>query len=37
MVEFIVNFGEDCPVFDGMYDYCQIYTSGSIRSAAFVA
>jgi histone deacetylase 1/2 len=18
----LVNFGEDCPIFDGMYDYC---------------
>jgi histone deacetylase 1/2 len=31
------NFGEDCPVFDGMYEYCQIYTAGSIRQAAFVS
>ena len=31
------NFGEDCPVFEGMYEYCQIYTSGSIRSAALVS
>ena len=27
------NVGEDCPVFDGMYDYCLIYTSGSIGGA----
>lgn len=33
----LVNFAEDCPVFEGMYEYCQIYTSGSIRSAAFVS
>lgn len=24
------NVGEDCPVFDGLYEYCQLYTSGSI-------
>lgn len=24
------NIGDDCPVFDGLYEYCQIYTSGSI-------
>ena len=27
------NVGEDCPVFDGLYDYCQLYTSGSIGGA----
>eukprot|EP00347_Sterkiella_histriomuscorum_P011199 403373368 len=31
------NFGEDCPIFDGMYDYCQIYTAGSLRAASWVA
>ena len=24
------NVGEDCPVFDGLFNYCQIYTGGSI-------
>jgi histone deacetylase 1/2 len=24
------NVGEDCPVFDGLFEYCQIYASGSI-------
>ena len=24
------NVGEDCPVFDGLFEFCQIYTSGSI-------
>lgn len=24
------NVGEDCPVFDGLYEFCQIYASGSI-------
>lgn len=28
------NVGEDCPVFDGMYEFCQLYTSGSIGGAA---
>jgi len=27
------NFGEDCPVFDSLYDYCCLYTSGSILGA----
>ena len=27
------NVGEDCPVFDGLYDYCQVYTGGSIGGA----
>ena len=24
------NVGEDCPVFDGLFEFCQIYTAGSI-------
>lgn len=28
------NVGEDCPVFDGLYEFCQLYTSGSIGGAA---
>jgi histone deacetylase 1/2 len=24
------NVGEDCPVFDGMYEYCRISAGGSI-------
>jgi histone deacetylase 1/2 len=24
------NVGEDCPVFDGLFEFCQIYSSGSI-------
>ena len=28
------NVGEDCPVFDGMFEFCQMYTSGSIGGAA---
>ena len=22
--------GEDCPVFDGLYEYCKLYTAGSL-------
>lgn len=28
------NVGEDCPVFDGLYEFCQLYTSGSIGGAS---
>nr|AOE43211.1 histone deacetylase family protein type-1 histone deacetylase [Cavenderia deminutiva] len=28
------HIGEDCPVFPGLYDYCQIYTGGSIEGAS---
>ena len=28
------NVGEDCPVFDGVFEFCQIYASGSIGGAA---
>eukprot|EP00924_Labyrinthula_sp_SR-Ha-C_P015440 maker-scaffold_84-snap-gene-0.50-mRNA-1 protein AED:0.03 eAED:0.03 QI:63/0.75/0.8/1/1/1/5/432/463 len=31
--KFFVNVGEDCPVFDGIYDFCRIYTSGSVGGA----
>ena len=27
------NVGDDCPVFDGMYDFMRMYTGGSITSA----
>ena len=27
------NVGEDCPVFDGLYDYCRTYTGGSMGGA----
>ena len=27
---FSVNVGEDCPVFDGMYEFCQLSTGGSV-------
>lgn len=26
----IVNFGEDCPVLDRLYDYCLTYSAGSV-------
>lgn len=29
----IVNVGEDCPVFDGMYEFCQLSSGGSIAGA----
>ena len=28
--------GEDCPVFDGMFDFCKQYTSGSIIGAHYL-
>jgi len=28
------NLGADCPVFDGLFEYCQTYTGGSISGAA---
>jgi histone deacetylase 1/2 len=28
------NICEDCPVFDGLYEYCQTYTGGSLGGAA---
>ncbi|ORX93386.1 histone deacetylase [Basidiobolus meristosporus CBS 931.73] len=27
------NIGDDCPIFEGMYDFCQIYTGASIEAA----
>ena len=29
-----VNVGEDCPVFDGLYEFCQLSASGSVGGAA---
>lgn len=29
-----VNVGEDCPVFDGLFEFCQLSTGGSV--GAFV-
>lgn len=28
-----VNVGEDCPVFDGLYEFCQLSSGGSIAGA----
>ena len=27
------NVGDDCPVFDGLYDFCSIYTGASLEGA----
>jgi len=27
------NVGEECPVFDGLFEYCQLYASGSVGGA----
>ena len=31
------NVGEDCPVFDGLYQFCKCYTGGSIGGAVKVS
>ena len=30
------NIGEDCPIIEGLADYCRIYTSGSILGAHYL-
>jgi len=30
------NIGEDCPIFEGLSDYCKIYTTGSILGAHYL-
>ena len=30
---FSVNVGEDCPVFEGLYEFCQISAGGSLAGA----
>lgn len=30
------NVGEDCPVFDGLYNFCTKYTGGSIGGAVLL-
>ena len=30
------NIGEDCPIFDGLYDFCQYYTQGSVIGSAWL-
>ena len=32
---FTVNVGEDCPVFDGMYEFCQLSAGGSVGEPFF--
>ncbi|CAB3405425.1 unnamed protein product [Caenorhabditis bovis] len=27
------NIGDDCPIFEGMYDYCTLYAGGSVEGA----
>lgn len=27
------NFGDDCPIFNGLYNYCSLYAGGSIDAA----
>ena len=29
----LVNVGEDCPVFEGLYEFCQISAGGSLAGA----
>ncbi|KAK7489028.1 hypothetical protein BaRGS_00019689 [Batillaria attramentaria] len=29
----VFNVGEDCPVFDGMFDFCSMYTGASLEGA----
>ncbi|KAL5017145.1 hypothetical protein ScPMuIL_006734 [Solemya velum] len=29
----LFNVGDDCPVFDGLYDFCSMYTGASLESA----
>lgn len=29
----LVNVGEDCPVFDGLYEFCQLSAGGSVAGA----
>ena len=30
---FNINVGDDCPVFDGLFQFCQLYTGGSVGGA----
>ena len=29
----VFNVGDDCPVFDGMFDFCSMYTGASLECA----
>ena len=33
IIIFSVNVGEDCPVFDGLYEFCQLSAGGSVANA----
>lgn len=33
LILFSVNVGEDCPVFDGLYEFCQLSAGGSVAAA----
>jgi len=30
-----VNVGEDCPVFDGLFEFCQLSTGGSVGKCSY--
>lgn len=30
------NIGEDCPIFDGLYDFCHLYSQGSVLGASWL-
>lgn len=34
-MHFLVNVGEDCPVFDGLYEFCQLSSGGSLCKQLF--
>jgi hypothetical protein len=33
---FKVNVGEDCPVFDGLFEFCQLSSGGSLGNYFFL-
>jgi acetoin utilization deacetylase AcuC-like enzyme len=30
------NIGEDCPIFDGLFDFCDLTTKGSVLGASWL-
>lgn len=36
-ISYTVNVGEDCPVFDGLFEFCQLSTGGSVGKHRFFA
>jgi hypothetical protein len=34
--ESLVNVGDDCPIFEGLFEYCQLSSGGSMGKASFV-